>query len=106
MDNCIFCKIIKKEIPSKIIYEDNDVFVFHDISPTAEVHFLIIPKAHIINMLELNDTHQSLMGKIMVLANKIAKDLGLNNGYKTQINTGKNGGQEVYHLHVHVFGNK
>lgn len=106
MDNCIFCKISKKEIPSKMIYEDDDIFVFHDINPAAEAHFLLIPKLHITNMLELNDSHQALMGKMMILANKLAVDHGLNNGYKTQINTGKNGGQEVYHLHIHVFGNK
>lgn len=106
MDNCIFCKISKKEIPSKVIYEDDDMFVFHDINPAAEVHFLLIPKLHIINMLELTDIHQELIGKMMILANKIAKEQGLHNGYKTQINTGKNGGQEVYHLHIHVFGNK
>ncbi|MDD3267535.1 MAG: histidine triad nucleotide-binding protein [Burkholderiales bacterium] len=106
MDNCIFCKISKKDIPSKIIYEDEDIFVFHDINPAAEVHFLLIPKLHITNMLELNDTHQILMGKMIILANKLANEYGLSNGYKTQINTGKNGGQEVYHLHIHVFGNK
>lgn len=106
MSNCIFCKIIAKEIPSNIIYEDNDVFVFHDIKPAAEVHFLIIPKEHIENMLALEDHHQQLMGKIMLLANKLAKEHGLHNGYKTLLNTGMNGGQEVYHLHVHVFGDK
>lgn len=106
MSNCIFCKIIAKEIPSKTIYEDEEVFVFHDIKPAAEVHFLIIPKEHIENMLQLEDKHQALMGKIMLLANKLAKEHGLHNGYKTLINTGVNGGQEVYHLHVHVFGNK
>lgn len=106
MSNCIFCKIIAKEIPSNVIYEDDQVFVFHDIKPAAEVHFLIIPKEHIENMLQLEDKHQALMGKIMLLANKLAKEHGLHNGYKTLINTGINGGQEVYHMHVHVFGNK
>lgn len=106
MNNCLFCKIIDKSIPSQIIFEDDDVVVFNDINPQAQVHFLIIPKQHIVSMLELNDTHQILMGKMMILANKLALQQGLNNGYKTQINTGKNGGQEVFHLHIHVFGNK
>lgn len=106
MSNCIFCKIIAKEIPCNLIYEDQDVLAFHDINPHAEVHFLIIPKLHIESMLQLNEQHQELMGKIIVLANKLALEHGLAKGYKTQINTGKNGGQEVFHLHVHVLGNK
>lgn len=106
MSNCIFCKIISKEIPSKIIYEDDDLLAFHDINPSAEVHFLIIPKIHLESMLYLNDEHQNLMGKIIVMANKLALEQGLQKGYKTLVNTGKNGGQEVFHLHVHVLGNK
>lgn len=106
MNDCIFCKIISKEIPSNIIYEDEDVFVFHDINPAAEVHFLLIPKEHIVSMLELKPQHEKLIGKMMVLANKIAVEHGLTKGYKTQINTGKNGGQEVFHLHIHIVGNK
>ncbi len=108
MSECLFCKIIAKTIPSKVIYEDEDIFVFHDINPCAEVHFLLIPKLHLTNMLELqNDQlHILLMGKLMVKANQLAIELGLANGYKTLVNTGVNGGQEVYHLHIHVFGNK
>ncbi len=106
MNECIFCRIINKDIPSKIIYEDNDIIAFNDINPSAEVHFLIIPKIHIASMLDLSDKHQQLIGKMIILANKLAIKLGLINGYKTQINTGKNGGQEVFHLHIHVFGNK
>ncbi len=106
MNDCIFCKIINKQIPSKLIYEDADVFVFHDINPAAEVHFLLIPKIHIESMLHLTPEHQNLMGKMIVLANKLAIEHGLIQGYKTQINTGKNGGQEVFHLHIHIFGNK
>lgn len=106
MSDCIFCKIIAKEIPSKIIFEDDDVLVFHDINPSADVHFLIIPKEHITSMLDLTNQHQQLMGKIMVMANSLALEHSLNKGYKTLINTGKNGGQEVFHLHVHVLGNK
>lgn len=108
MSECLFCKIIAKTIPSKVIYEDEDILVFHDIKPCAEVHFLLIPKLHITNMLELkkDQSHLSLMGKLMVMANQLAVEQGLHDGYKTLVNTGINGGQEVYHLHVHVFGNK
>ena len=106
MESCVFCKIISKEIPSHTIYEDKDIFVFHDINPADEVHFLLIPKLHIESMLELTDTHQELMGKMMIMANKLALEHGLAKGYKTLINTGKNGGQEVFHLHIHVIGHK
>jgi histidine triad (HIT) family protein len=106
MSDCIFCKLVRKEIPTKVIYEDDDVFVFNDISPKAEVHLLIIPKVHIESMLHLTAEHSALMGKIMILANNLALEHGLNGGYKTQINTGLKGGQEVFHLHVHVVGNR
>lgn len=106
MNDCIFCKLIRKEIPTKVIFEDDDVFVFNDINPKAEVHLLIIPKLHIESMLQLTEDHLSLMGKIMVLANKLALEHGLHGGYKTQINTGIKGGQEVFHLHVHLVGNR
>lgn len=105
MPECLFCKIINKIIPSTIIYEDNDILAFNDINPKADVHFLVIPKTHIHSMLELTEEHQNLMGKIMLKANTLAKKQGLT-GYKTHINTGVNGGQEVFHLHVHIFGNK
>lgn len=106
MSECIFCKLVTKAIPTKVVYEDDDVFVFNDINPKAEVHLLIIPKEHIESMLHLTDKHQALMGKIMVLANKLAFEQGLTGGYKTQVNTGLKGGQEVFHLHVHLFGNR
>lgn len=106
MTECLFCKIIEKTIPSTIIYEDNEILVFNDIKPCAEIHFLLIPKRHITNMLQLTESDAELMGLLMLKANQLAIAQGLGNGYKTLINTGVNGGQEVYHLHVHVFGNK
>lgn len=106
MTDCIFCKIVNKTIPAKIVYEDDEVLVFNDIHPKAEVHLLIIPKKHIDSMLKLTEDHQQIMGKIMVLANKIALEHGLNGGYKTLINTGTKGGQEVFHLHLHLIGNR
>ncbi len=105
MLECIFCKIVNKSIPAKIIYESEEVLAFYDITPKAPVHFLVIPKQHIESMLELTDQHQMLIGKLMVKANSIAKSLGLE-GYKTHINTGITGGQEVFHLHIHILGSK
>lgn len=107
MQSCIFCKIVTKEIPAKIIYEDEDVIAFNDIKPKANIHFLVIPKVHIESMLELNDaneSHNKLMGNLMVKANSIAKNLGLK-GYKSIIHTGVSGGQEVFHLHLHILSN-
>lgn len=104
MNDCIFCKIANHSIPTKLIYEDDDIAVFHDLYPKAKIHFLIIPKTHISSMLELEGQHTILIGRIMVLANSLAKGFGLD-GYKVQVNTGESGGQEIFHLHVHVLGN-
>ncbi|MCB6183658.1 histidine triad nucleotide-binding protein [Leeia sp. TBRC 13508] len=104
MSDCIFCKIVDGNIPAKKVYEDNDMIAFHDIRPAAKVHILIIPKLHISSLLEVNDSHQELLGKMMAKVPVLAKELGLNDGFKTNINTGLAGGQEVFHLHVHVYG--
>lgn len=106
MNDCIFCKIIKRNIPANIIYEDNELIAFNDIYPKAEVHFLVIPKTHIISMLHLNHAHEQIIGKLMIVANQIARELGLDKGYRLQINTGERGGQEVPHLHIHILGDK
>ena len=101
--DCIFCKIVAGSIPSKKIYEDEDVIAFHDIHPIAKVHFLIVPKLHVESLANCEVQHQALLGKILLLAPKLAAEQGLN-GFRTMINTGREGGQEVFHLHVHVFG--
>lgn len=100
---CIFCKIASGDISSKKIYEDEDVIVFNDIHPIAPVHFLIVPKLHIESLLNCDGQHEALLGKMLLLAPKLAKEQGLS-GFRTMINTGHEGGQEVFHLHVHVFG--
>ncbi len=105
MVDCIFCKIINKSLTAQIIYEDDELMAFKDIHPKAIVHFLIIPKLHISSMLELTHNDSGLMGKALVLANELAIEQGLIKGYKTLINTGLSGGQEVFHLHMHIFGN-
>lgn len=104
MSDCIFCKIVRGEIPSKKIYEDDDVYAFHDINPLAPVHFMLIPKLHLHSLAEADDTHTALLGRMLVLAPRLALQLGLDKGFRTIINTGRGGGQEVFHLHVHVIG--
>ncbi len=104
MSDCIFCKIAQGEIPSKKLYEDSDLVAFHDINPAAPVHFLIVPKEHIASLEEAHARHEMLLGRILLLAPMLAKELGLTDGFKTVINTGKGGGQVVFHLHVHVLG--
>jgi len=104
MDNCIFCKIVAKEIPSTQVYEDNQFLAFHDIHPRARVHLLVMPKAHIVSLAALKADHQNMMGKLMLLLPTIAQQQGLGDGFRTIINTGKGGGQEVGHLHCHILG--
>ncbi|MGA9162842.1 MAG: histidine triad nucleotide-binding protein [Thiobacillus sp.] len=104
MSDCIFCKIIAGDIPSRKVYEDDDVFVFHDIHPFARVHLLIIPRAHIASLAECGAEHEKILGKMLALAPKLAREQGLDGGFKTLINTGRGGGQEVFHIHIHVFG--
>ena len=103
-DSCIFCKIACGEIPSKKVYEDDEVLAFHDIHPVAPVHFMLIPKLHLASLMETEDSHAGLLGKMLLLAPRLAKQQGLENGFRTVINTGKGGGQEVFHLHIHVMG--
>jgi histidine triad (HIT) family protein len=104
MSDCIFCKIVAGDIPCNKVYEDDDVLAFHDIHPVAPVHFMIIPKAHVASLADCGAAHQAVLGKILLLAPKLAKEQGLDDGFRTVINTGKGGGQEVYHLHVHIIG--
>jgi histidine triad (HIT) family protein len=101
---CIFCKIVRGEIPGKKVYEDADVLAFLDIQPCAPVHFMIIPKKHVATMYELTDDDAPVMGRIMTLAGRLAREQGANDGFRTIVNTGRVGNQEVQHVHVHVIG--
>lgn len=101
---CIFCKIAQGEIPAQIVYEDDEVLVFKDIHPKAKVHLLVIPRLHLASLNELNETHDSLMAKMMRLLPQLAREQGLSSGFRTIINTGQGGGQEVFHLHIHLLG--
>ena len=106
--NCLFCKIVAGQIPSKKVYEDDELLAFHDIHPWAPVHFLMIPKAHIPSMAQVGPEHEALLGRIMVLAPRLALEQGCNpypaGGFRIVVNTGAEGGQEVQHLHIHVMG--
>jgi len=104
MSDCIFCRIARGEIPSKKIYEDEDIFAFHDIQPQAPVHFMVIPKQHIASLNEADLSHQAVLGKLLAKAGELARSQGLTDGFRTIINTGRIGRQEVYHLHVHILG--
>jgi histidine triad (HIT) family protein len=102
--DCLFCKIAKGEIPCRKVYEDDDVLAFHDINPVAPVHFMLIPKLHMDSLAQADESHGALLAKLLLLAPKLALEQGLDRGFRTVINTGKGGGQEIYHLHVHVIG--
>ncbi len=104
MEHCIFCKIIDKQIPASVVYEDDEMLCFKDINPAAPVHLLLIPKVHFDSLAHAQPEHEALLGKLMMKVPEIAKTAGLHNGFKTQINTGKGGGQEVFHLHIHIMG--
>jgi histidine triad (HIT) family protein len=104
MTDCIFCKIARGEIPSNKIYEDEDIFAFHDINPVAPTHFMIIPKQHIPSLNDADMSHQLVLGKLLAKTGEIARSQGLVDGFRTIINTGRIGRQEVYHLHIHILG--
>lgn len=114
MENCLFCKIAEKKIPSAIVYEDEDLLAFKDINPAAPVHLLVIPKKHFATLSDCSANEAPLLGKMLALAPRLAEESGCavgydadgspTGGFKTLINSGPNGGQEVYHLHLHVIG--
>ena len=104
MTDCIFCKIVAGEIPSKKVYEDGDMLAFHDINPVAPVHFMIIPKRHIDSLAQATDADAAILGKMMARAGRLAKEQGSPEGFRTIVNTGRIGRQDVYHLHIHIIG--
>ena len=100
MSDCLFCKIIAGEIPSNKVYEDDEILAFNDVAPQAPVHFLIVPKKHMASLDDTTDEDAALLAHIMLKIKDIAKDLGLENGYRVVINTGEDGMQSVKHVHV------
>lgn len=103
-DNCIFCKIVADQIPSRKVYEDDDLLAFHDLHPKAPVHFLVIPKSHVDSLADCGPGDADVLARMMLKVPELARLAGCNNGFRTVINTGTDGGQEVFHLHLHVLG--
>ncbi|MBI5754378.1 histidine triad nucleotide-binding protein [Candidatus Peregrinibacteria bacterium] len=101
MNDCIFCKIIEKQIPCEFLHEDELAVIFRDIHPKAKTHLLIVPKKHIHSIAQMEEGDEKIVGHLMRMAQKIGDKLGLS-GYNLQINVGKDGGQEIFHLHVHL----
>jgi histidine triad (HIT) family protein len=106
MSDCLFCKIVAGQIPTKKVYEDDRVFVFEDIQPQAPTHVLIIPKQHIVGLKEAKAQDAEILGYCQLTAQKIARDRGIEDGYRTVYNVGPRAGQSVFHLHLHLIGGR
>lgn len=105
-NDCLFCKISAKEIPSKIVYEDDEVFAFEDISPQAPTHVLICPRKHIASLHDADSGDQAILGKLQMVAGRLARERNLLEGYRTVLNNGRGAGQSVFHLHLHLLGGR
>jgi histidine triad (HIT) family protein len=107
MSDCIFCKIVEKKIPTKIVHEDDKAVAFEDVNPQAPVHVLVVPKRHAASLAELTQSDAGMLGHLMLTGAAVAKQKGIaDSGYRLVVNTGRNGGQTVFHLHVHVLGGR
>ena len=107
MDSCLFCRIIKKEIPSRVVYEDTQMVAFEDVHPQAPVHILVVPRKHLSSLSEIKTADTGLMDRLFQVADQIAKDRQIaSRGYRTVINCGPEGGQTIYHLHLHLLGGR
>lgn len=104
MDDCIFCKLVAGKIPSRKVYEDEEILAFHDIHPAAPVHFMMIPKAHVASLAECGPEHAGVLGRMLAMAGRLAREQGSPDGFRVIVNTGRVGRQDVYHLHIHVIG--
>lgn len=102
--DCLFCRIASGEIPSRKVYEDDEIVAFHDINPAAPVHFLIVPRLHVENLYDADLNYRMLLGKLLGVAGQLAREQGAEDGFRVVVNNGRVGRQEVYHLHVHVLG--
>jgi len=104
VDDCIFCKIVRGEVPAKKVYEDDEILAFHDIRPLAPVHFMLIPKKHIASLADAKAEDADVLGRMLALSGKLAREQGSPDGFRTIINSGRIGRQDVMHLHIHVIG--
>jgi len=100
--SCVFCRIVRGEIPARKVYEDEEVLAFHDIRPQAPVHVLVIPKAHVPTLYEAAAAHERALGRMLACAGEIARAEGASDGFRVILNTGRVGNQEVYHVHMHI----
>jgi histidine triad (HIT) family protein len=103
-ESCLFCRIVRGEIPCRKVYEDDDLLAFHDIHPQAPVHFMIIPKRHVDSLAATGPEHERVLGRMFGIAGRLAREQGLADGFRTIVNTGRIGRQDVYHLHIHILG--
>ena len=106
MSDCIFCKIVAGEIPSKTVFENDDLIVFHDLSPQAPIHLLLVPRRHIVSLEESADEDQALLGRILLAARDVAREQGIASGYRVVNNCGAPAGQSVFHIHFHLLGGR
>ncbi|GAB4304220.1 MAG: histidine triad nucleotide-binding protein [Desulfuromonadia bacterium] len=107
MSDCIFCRIVSGEIPARKVYEDDQLIAFDDIAPTAPVHLLVIPKRHLVSLLDLTEADDALVGKIHRIAATLARERGIDqSGFRVVVNTNRDGGQSVFHLHFHLIGGR
>ncbi len=106
MDDCLFCKIGRKEIPAKLVYEDAEIFAFEDIQPQAPAHILLCPRKHLVSLTEATEQDAAMLGKLQLIAAKLAGDRKLTQGYRTVVNNGPRAGQSVFHLHLHLLGGR
>jgi len=104
--DCIFCRIVRGEIPSNKVYEDDEILAFNDINPVAPVHFMVIPKKHIQTLYDVQPDDRGVLGNMMFLAGRLAREQGSTDGFRTVVNSGRVGRQEIYHLHMHIIGGK
>ena len=104
MTDCIFCKIVAGKIPCRKVYEDDEMLAFHDINPVAPVHFMIIPKEHVDSLAAVDERHAAVLGRMLAQTGRLAREQGSPDGFRTIINTGRIGRQDVYHLHIHIIG--
>ncbi len=102
--DCIFCRIVRGEIPSRKVFEDADILAFHDINPVAPVHFLMIPKRHVGTLYDATETDAPALGRMLAMAGTLARQQGAGDGFRTIVNTGRVGRQDVQHVHIHVVG--
>lgn len=105
-DDCIFCKIAAGDIPSKIVHRDEEIVAFHDVSPQAPTHILVIPRRHVASLDELTDGDEDLLGRLMLVCRRVAVEQGIEGGYRVVTNIGPAAGQSVFHLHLHVLGGR